>query len=227
MNLSAGHEYAGQLSWRPMFHWGRGRCVCVCAFKSPQARTWCWESGPVPFSWPPRVRDRDGTSPAKERRTFLQRPLASLSSTVHLRLAGSDCLSHVSDCWCLSFLCLIVSDCLSFTFHLYVCVWPVLSVCPCPPLTVCLLLSSVCLIVCPTVPALSSSPAPQPAVLPSKLKYVCVHLKIVVRRLTQRMWDRNYNLSQLYWWDQRRLQRSKQLLKYPANTGVLHISNQS
>lgn len=56
---------------------------------------------------------------------------------------------------------------------------------------------------------------------------VCVCLKIVVRRLTQRMWGRNYNLSQLYWLDRRGLRRSKQLLKDPANTEALHISNQS
>lgn len=31
----------------------RGR-TCVCAFKSPQARAECWESRPVPFSWPLR-----------------------------------------------------------------------------------------------------------------------------------------------------------------------------
>lgn len=28
--------------------------MCICAFKSPQARAECWESRPVPFSWPLR-----------------------------------------------------------------------------------------------------------------------------------------------------------------------------
>lgn len=28
--------------------------MCICPFKSPQARAECWESRPVPFSWPLR-----------------------------------------------------------------------------------------------------------------------------------------------------------------------------
>lgn len=45
--------------------------MCVCAFKSPQARAECWESRPVPFSWPLRggllpsasmMENGDGTS---------------------------------------------------------------------------------------------------------------------------------------------------------------------
>lgn len=34
-------------------------------------------------------------------------------------------------------------------------------------------------------------------------------------------------MSKLYWLDRCGLWRSKQLLKYPANTEALHISNQS
>lgn len=51
--------------------------MCVCAFKSPQARAECWESRPVPFSWPLRggllpsasmMENGDGTSEKAQER---------------------------------------------------------------------------------------------------------------------------------------------------------------
>lgn len=47
-----------RVGWRWILPWGRERLrkyvLCVCAFKSPQARAQRWESHPVPFSWPLR-----------------------------------------------------------------------------------------------------------------------------------------------------------------------------
>lgn len=146
-----------------------------------------------------------------------------VSPPICLRVCSCDCQSlSIRDCRCVSnYVCLIVW--LSLLSVRLCC----LSDCVCPSVSGTELHAFILYV--QTVPALSPPP-PTPPPLSSHCSQnttVCVRLKIVVRQLTQRMWGRNYNLSQLYWLDRRSLRRSKQLLKYPANTEALHISNQS
>lgn len=126
----------------------------VCAFKSGQARTRCWESGPVPFSWPLRARDGDATSQEVQRRneqlcrtsshgcsswtadTALGCPAVPIDC-LGLLLTESRCLRI--DCQSLSikwlsvglWLCFPVPDCLrlflTYFLSVSVCVWLMLA----------------------------------------------------------------------------------------------------
>lgn len=75
--------------------------MCVCAFKSPQAMAECWESHPVPFSWPLRggllpsaSMDGDGTSERQPAQLSLGHCFSPPTSVC---THSSNCCSHF-DC---------------------------------------------------------------------------------------------------------------------------------
>lgn len=72
--------------------------TCICAFKSPQARAECWESRPVPFSWPLRGgRFASGSMDGDATSEKIQEGTTNISAHPNMHIiAGTDtfpCLS--------------------------------------------------------------------------------------------------------------------------------------